>query len=83
MNSQSLIDALSYIGLIALGLIALWGALDISFAIASSFQEWLRAKRNINTEVPALKASIEELRKRQVRFETELEQARRTVRERG
>ena len=37
----------------------------------------LRAKRNINTEVPALAASVKELRDRQSRFERELEQLRR------
>jgi len=81
VSSKSLVDLLSYIGLVSVGAMAMWGAIDISVSIALSVQEWLRAKRNINTEVPALKASVEELRKRQTRFETELEQIRRTRRD--
>jgi hypothetical protein len=78
VNSKTFVESLSYIGIFLVCGMAMWGAIDISSSIALSTQEWLRSKRNINTEVPALKASVEELRKRQTRLETELEQIRRT-----
>lgn len=73
MNIKALYDAAPYIGVGALFFFCFWGTVDILTSITLNFQEWLRAKRNINTEVPALSASVKELRERQNRFERELE----------
>ena len=40
-------------------------------------QEWLSAKRNINTEVPKLKASVSELQKRQSLLESDVRRLQR------
>ena len=77
MNFKPFFDAIPYMGVGLVFAMAFWGGMDILTTIASHFQEWLRAKRNINTEVPALAASVKELRDRQSRFERELEQSRR------
>ena len=77
MNFKPFFAAIPYMGVGLVFAMAFWGALDMMSTLASHFQEWLRAKRNINTEVPALAASVKELRDRQSRFERELEQIRR------
>jgi hypothetical protein len=56
---------------------ATWGTIGFIVTVTEYVQEWLRAHRNINKEVPALAASVEELRKGQSRLEAELEQIRR------
>ena len=56
---------------------AMWGTIGFGVTVVEYLQEWLRAHRNINKEVPALAASVEELRKGQSRLEAELEQIRR------
>jgi hypothetical protein len=81
MSSKAFVEFLSYTAVFMVCAMAMYGAIDISVSVALSIQEWLRSKRSINTEVPALKASVEELRRRQTRFETELEQIRRTRQE--
>ena len=77
MNFKPFTNAIPYIAAGLVFFMAFWGGMDILASIASHFQEWLRAKRNINTGVPALAASVKELRDRQSRFERELEQIRR------
>ena len=77
MNFKPFFQLIPYIAAGLVFFMAFWGGMDILTSIASQFQEWLRAKRNINTEVPALAASVKELRDRQSRFERELEQIRR------
>ena len=78
MHSKVFVESLSNTAILLVCSMAMLGALDVSSSIALSIQEWLRSKRNINTEVPALKASVEDLRRRQTRLETELEEIRRT-----
>jgi len=58
-------------------MMALWGIVCFFITLIEYLQNWLTARKNINTEVPALKSSIEELRRRQSRLETEWEQVRR------
>ena len=77
MNFKPFFHLIPYIAAGLVFFMAFWGGMDILTSIASHFQEWLRAKRNINTEVPALAASVKELRDRQSRIERELEQMRR------
>ena len=77
MNFKPFTNAIPYIAAGLVFFMAFWGCMDMLTSIASQFQEWLRAKRNINTEVPALAAAVKELRDRQSRFERELEQIRR------
>ena len=79
MNFKPFFDAIPYMCVGLLFVTAFWGAVDMMSALASQFQEWLRAKRNINTEVPALAAAVKELRDRQSRFERELQQIRRAT----
>jgi septal ring factor EnvC (AmiA/AmiB activator) len=65
---------------IAVGLMstmAVWGIICLLMTVIEFLQNWLDARKNINRDVPALKTSVEELRKRQSRLETELEQVRR------
>ena len=62
MNFKPFFAAIPYMGVGLVFFMAFWGGMDILTSIASHFQEWLRAKRNINTEVPALAASVKELR---------------------
>ena len=77
MNFKPFSQLIPYIAAGLVFFMAFWGCMDILTSVASQFQEWLRAKRNINTEVPALAASVKELRDRQSRIERELEQMRR------
>ena len=56
---------------------AIWGGIDFLVTVILHLQEWLRAHRNINKEVPALAAAVEELQRGQSRLEAELEQIRR------
>ena len=58
-------------------MMALWGIVCFFITLIEYLQNWLTARKNINTEVPALKSSVEELRRRQSRLETEWEQVRR------
>ncbi len=74
---QTVSECNSYLAVGLLCMTAFWGAIDILATISSNIESWLRAKRNINTEVPALATSVKELRDRQSRFERELEQIRR------
>jgi hypothetical protein len=77
MNFKPFFQLIPYIGAGLVFFMAFWGGMDMLTTIASHFQEWLRAKRNINTEVPALSAAVKELRDRQSRVERELQQLRR------
>jgi hypothetical protein len=77
MNFKPFFQLIPYIAAGLVFFMAFWGGMDMLTSIASQFQEWLRAKRNINTEVPALAAAVKEMRDRQSRFERELEQIRR------
>ena len=77
MNFKPFFQLIPYIAAGLVFFMAFWGGMDILTSIASQCQEWLRAKRNINAEVPALAAAVKELRDRQSRFERELEQIRR------
>jgi hypothetical protein len=77
MNFKPFIQLIPYIAAGLVFFMAFWGGMDMLTTIASHFQEWLRAKRNINTEVPALSAAVKELRDRQSRVERELQQLRR------
>lgn len=77
MNFKPFVNAIPYVSLGLVFFMAFWGSMDMLASIASHFQEWLRAKRNINTEVPALSAAVKELRDRQTRVERELQQLRR------
>lgn len=70
-------DLLSVIAIWWLLIFAMVAAIEFISSVGSHLQEWLRAHRNINTEVPALSASVKELRTRQSRLEAELEQSRR------
>ena len=76
MNFTPFLNALPYMSVGLLFATAFWGAVNIMATISLTIESWLSAKRNINTEVPALAASVEELRDRQTRFERELEQLR-------
>ena len=70
----------SLLHLVAIGWLfamVMWGTIGFMVTVFEYLQQWLRAHRNINTEVPALAASVEELRKGQSRLEAELEQIRR------
>jgi len=58
-------------------MMALWGIVCFFITLIEYLQNWLTARKNINTEVPALKSSVEELRRRQSRLEAEWEQVRR------
>ena len=58
-------------------MMAAWGAISLLMTLIDYLQNWLSARKNINTEVPALKESVEELRKRFARLETEWERIRR------
>lgn len=58
-------------------MMALWGIMCFFITLIEYLQNWLTARKNINTEVPVLKSSVEELRKRQSRLEAEWEQFRR------
>jgi len=60
-------------------MMALWGIVCFFITLIEYLQNWLTARKNINTEVPALKSSVEELRRRQSRLETEWEQVRRRL----
>jgi hypothetical protein len=77
MNFKPFLNAIPYMAVGLLFMTAFWGAIDILATISSNIESWLRAKRNINTEVPALAASVKELRDRQSRLERELGQIRR------
>ena len=77
MNFKPFFQLIPYIAAGLVFFMAFWGGMDILASIASHFQEWLRAKRNINTEVPALAAAVKELRDRQSSLERELQQIRR------
>jgi phage shock protein A len=58
-------------------MMAMWGAITLLVTLVEYLQNWLSARKNINTEVPALKESVEDLRKRFARLETEWERIRR------
>ena len=73
MNS-SLVNS---VGVSLMFMMALWGIVCFFITLIEYLQNWLTARKNINTEVPALKSSVEELRRRQSRLETEWEQVRR------
>jgi peptidoglycan hydrolase CwlO-like protein len=77
MNFKPFLNAIPYLCVGLLFVTAFWGAIDILATISSNIESWLRAKRNINTEVPALAASVKELREQQSRLEREMEQIRR------
>jgi hypothetical protein len=76
MNFKPFLNAIPYMAVGLLFTVAFWGAIDILTTISSHVESWLRAKRNINTEVPALAASVKELCAQQSRFERELDQIR-------
>jgi hypothetical protein len=50
----------------------LWGTISFAATVIDYLEEWRRAHRSLNTEVPALAASVKELQARQLRLETEL-----------
>ena len=77
MNFKPFLNAIPYLAVGLLCMTAFWGAIDILATISSNIESWLRAKRNINTEVPALAASVKDLREQQSRLEREMEQIRR------
>ena len=77
MNFKPFLNAIPHLCVGLLFVTAFWGAIDILATISSNIESWLRAKRNINTEVPALAASVKELREQQSRLEREIEQIRR------
>ncbi len=77
MTSHVSLNLLSYFAIAWLFMMGMFGTIDLLVSVGLHFQEWLRAHRNINTQIPALSASVEELRKRQSRMEMELEQIRR------
>jgi len=79
MNFKPFYNAIPYIAAGLVFFMAFWGGMDMLASIASHFQEWLRAKRNINTEVPALAEAVKELRDRQSGLERELQQIRRAT----
>ena len=56
---------------------AMWGVICLSITLIEYFQTWLNARKNINTEVPALKLSVGELNTRLAKLEAELAQMRR------
>ena len=76
MNFKPFFHLLPYAAASFVFFLAFWGLIDMLSAITSHFQDWLRAKRNINTEVPALTASVKELRDRQTRLEREMEKVK-------
>jgi hypothetical protein len=76
MNFKPFMDAIPYIGVGLLFFTTFYGALDISVTVSSHVESWLRAKRNVNVELPALEASVKELRAQQSRFELELARIR-------
>ncbi len=73
------INLLSQLAILWLFIMASIGTMDLLFSMVSAVQDWLTARRKINTELPALSASVEELRRRQSRLEVELDQLRRTA----
>ena len=77
MTSHVFLNLLSYFAIAWLFIMGTFGTIELLVSVGSHFQEWLRAHRNINAQVPALSTSVEELRKRQSRMEVELEQIRR------
>jgi hypothetical protein len=77
MDFKPFVHAIPYIAICVVFFTSFCGAVEIITAVVSHSQEWLRAKRAINTEVPALNAAVKELRDRQTRVERELQQLRR------
>ena len=56
---------------------AIFGAVNLLVTVSTHVDDWLRANRSINNEVPTLKASVTELQRRQSRMELEVQQLRR------
>jgi len=73
MNS----NLVSSVAVAVMFMMAMWGAITLLVTLVEYLQNWLSARKNINTEVPALKESVEDLRKRFARLETEWERIRR------
>ena len=56
---------------------AIFGAVNLLVTVSTHVDDWLRANRSINNEVPTLKASVTELQRQQSRMELEVQQLRR------
>jgi hypothetical protein len=77
MTSKALFDLLPNVAIGFMFGMAIFGTIDLLVTVSTHVDDWLRANRNINDEVPTLKASVTELQKRQSRMELEVQQLRR------
>ena len=61
---------------------AAFSTIQLLAFVGEQIEEWLRARRNLNKELPALAAQVEELRKSQSILEAQMKQLGR-IRENG
>ena len=79
MNFKPLLDMLHTMCLCVLITVGVFVALDLWVTISMHIQNWLRANRNMNNEVPRLKAALKELEMRQALLESDFQNLRRSL----
>jgi hypothetical protein len=77
MTSKALFDLLRNGAIGFMFGMAIFGTIDLLVTVSTHVDDWLRANRSINNEVPTLKASVTELQRQQSRMELEVQQLRR------
>ena len=77
MNSKPFFDLLPSLAICFTFAMAIFGTINLLVTVSTHVEDWLHANRNINNEVPSLKASVRELQTQQARIESELQRLRR------